>query len=338
MRKHWNSRWALAIGTGAALIALMAPTARAADPPAQKTWLGVYSQELTTGLRDGLDYTGKGVLVSGVFPDSPADRAGLRKGDVLLSFNSRTVTTPTELANMVRAMKPGQTASLGVVRDGARRTLSAKLAERSESDETAMPRMEMNDDDRDSRDPAEDDSEHGSPRAHVFKFKTGPEGVGRDMMRMMGRGRLGVRIESLSPDLGGYFGVPDGRGALVIEVLKGTPAERAGIKAGDVITRVGGENVYDAEDLTGAVNKQEGRVSLSVVRKTQRLTIEANLEGSPRTMRWTDIDGPMGMNGDDKVVIRRFGDGGDDSDVREQVKQLREELRSLREEMRKQRR
>ena len=338
MRRHWNNRWALAIGTGATLVALMAPIAHAVDAPTPRTWLGVYSQELTSGLRDGLDYAGKGVLVSGVFPDSPADRAGLRKGDVLVSFNSRTVATPSELANMVRDMKPGQTASLGVVREGSRRTLSAKLAERSESDEKAMPRMEMNDDDRDSRDPSADESEHGSPHAQVFKFKTGPGGMGHDMLRLMGRGRLGVRIESLSPDLGSYFGVPDGHGALVLEVLKGTAAERAGIKAGDVITRVGDQNVYDAEDLSGAVNKQEGRVSLTVMRKAQRRTIEAELDGSPRAMRWTDTDGLTGIRGDDKVVVRRLGSGEDDSDVREEVKQLREELRSLREEMRKQRR
>ena len=346
MRSPWGNRWAQLFGTGATLIALMAPAVRAADAPARSTWLGVYTQELTSDLRDGLDYSGKGVLVNRVVPESPADRAGLHKGDVIVSFNSRMLATPAELSDLVREMKPGQTASLGVVRDGARRTLSAKLAARSMDEDGEMP--QMNDDERGSDDDSdrgpnaeseersEGDSEHGDARTHVFKFKSGSDGTGMDVLRLMGRGRLGVRIESLNPDLGGYFGVPDGRGVLVLEVLKGTPAERAGIKAGDVITRVGDQNVEDAGDLTRAVSKQEGRVTLTVMRKSERRTIEAELERAPRVMRWDGSEGPLGMNGNDRMVIRRSGGAGDDAEMREQMRQLREELRSLREEIRKQ--
>jgi predicted metalloprotease with PDZ domain len=336
MHRHWSNRWTLLIGTGATLITLMAPAARAADrPERQTTWLGVYTQALTNELRDGLDYSGKGVLVNRVVPDSPADRAGIEKGDVIISFNSRTLTDPDNLASMVREMKPGQAASIGIVRDGSRRTVSAKLAARPDVNDDEMP--QMGDDERDSERGPEGDSDEETPEVRTYRFKGTPGAPAFDFLRVMGRGRLGVRIESLNPDLGAYFDVPDGRGVLVLEVIKGTPAERAGIKAGDVITRVGDRNVSDAEDLTSALEKEEGHVTLTVVRKSGRRTIDAELESQPRAFRWNGPNGPMGLNDNDRAVIRRLGRGADDSDLRKQMQQLREELRSLREEIRKQR-
>ena len=335
MRSHWRSQRAVWAGTALALITLSAPAVRAAttktDAEAQRAWLGVYSQELTEQLRDGIDYSGRGVLVNRVMTGSPAERAGLRKGDVITSINSRDVESPSELASTVRDLGVGRTVSVGIVRDGARRSLSVTLAARPE-DEDSEPQMQMDED----RDDEGDGDTHGGPGTHTFQFKGLPEGL---EMYGIGRGRLGVRVESLNPDLAGYFSVPGGRGVLVLEVLKGTPAERAGLKAGDVITAVGNQNVYDTGDLTGELGKRTGAVSLTVVRKGARRTVEAQLERAPRAFRWSDGDGFMGLNDKDKTVVRRYGPGSggsDDADLREQMRQLREELKQLREEMRKQ--
>ena len=86
-------------GLGTVLLLLTArevPASRAAEPSKGTPWLGVYTQTLTPELREGLDYSGDGVLVNRVVPDSPADRAGLRKGDVIVRLDSRTVATPDE--------------------------------------------------------------------------------------------------------------------------------------------------------------------------------------------------------------------------------------------------
>ena len=90
-------------------------------------WLGVSMQSLNDGLRDGMSYQGNGVLVSRVVDGSPADRAGLRKGDVIASVNGRSVDSPDELTRIVRDQRVGETVSLTVFRDGNRRTLSARL-------------------------------------------------------------------------------------------------------------------------------------------------------------------------------------------------------------------
>ena len=87
-----------------------------------------------------------------------------------------------------------------------------------------------------------------------------------------------MRIESLNPELGDYFGLRDGKGALVLEVLKDTPAERAGLKPGDVITRAGDQAVTNGMDLVAALRGKEGKVALRVVRHGTPRTVEAELE------------------------------------------------------------
>jgi serine protease Do len=315
------------VGLAVALLAtagLCAGPGHAQTGSTAKAWLGVYTQALSPELREGLDYQGEGVLVNRVVAESPAERAGVRKGDVIVSVNSRSVSMPEELAFVVAAARVGQEVSLVVVRDGVKRTLAAKLAAR----------------------PAERELEELSPEAPEAPEKPGapekPEDVrvrkfvrrvepgsgdfenffdleqldpGMWMMRL-GRGRLGVRVESLSPDLGGYFGVPDGKGALVLEVVKDTPAERAGIKAGDVIVRVGTDAVADADDLVSALRGEKGRVSLVTVRKGQKRTVEVVLEEGPRAVRIKPGEGA--------VVLP------DREELREQLRQLREEMRQLR--------
>jgi predicted metalloprotease with PDZ domain len=70
------------------------------------------------------------VLISQVVSKSPASRAGIRKGDILVSVNSRRIDSPSELTEVVRSAKTGQTVSVALMRNGERRTVSVQLAER----------------------------------------------------------------------------------------------------------------------------------------------------------------------------------------------------------------
>src|SRR4249919_1720652 len=94
----------------ASLLALAVSPLRAAT----QGWLGVTTQPTDADLRKGLNLTKDGLLVSQVARDSPADRAGLRKGDVILTYNSRSVTTPEQLRDQVRDTEPGRTVALGL--------------------------------------------------------------------------------------------------------------------------------------------------------------------------------------------------------------------------------
>lgn len=257
-----------------------------------RPWLGVSMQELTSDLRDGMSYNGDGVLVSGVSEESPADRAGVRKGDVITSVNGHRVDSPDALAREVRGARVGQTVRLDVVRDGRTRTLSATLA-------LAPDRTDMNMGDKDNDD--ETPTPPGDRERRVIRRHGDMDFEMPDLSNLpmvMGRGRLGVRVETLSPDLADYFRVS--KGALVVEVLKDTPAARAGLKAGDVITRVGDKPVDGQEQLVRALRDEDRKATLTVIRKGQSRTIEAELEAPGREMGMMDMG-----DGDRHVIIRR---------------------------------
>jgi C-terminal processing protease CtpA/Prc len=141
----------------------------------------------------------------------------------------------------------------------------------------------------------------------------------------MGRGRLGVRIEDLSPELGEYFEVPGGHGVLVVEVMKDTPAERAGLRSGDVITSVGDRDIKDSDDLIRALREEEGKVSINVVRRGNHRTIEAELDKADRqVLRVRPGEGMMGFRGRSSEREER---------MRQEIRELREELKDLKKEL-----
>jgi len=326
------SRSDLFLSMLALLILVAAGPVRAQDQSDRAPWLGVYTQALTSELRDGLGAPRGGVLVNRVVVDSPADRAGLRKGDVILSVNSRSVDSPGELSEIVGSLRSGQTVSLRISRDGERQTLSARLAARPRQGELETPEtLETLETPEAHEEPALPDRGvvPKAPKAERDRdyFFNLPD---HDMSLMpMGRGRLGVRVESLSGDLGSYFDTPGDKGVLVVEVLKDTPGERAGLKAGDVITRVGDRDVYDSGDLVEALGTRDGRVELTVIRRGSRRTVEAELEAAPRTQRMRRGEGMMGLR-DRNGTTWSFGDS---EDVRRELRELREQLKQLRSEL-----
>lgn len=349
MRRTTPLRWLV---LSAALVMLASPSLAEA-----RAWLGVYTQEVTSDLRDALDLSGDGALVSSVVPDGPADRAGLRKGDVIVSVDRRDIESPEDLTEIIGDAREGESVSLTVVRKGERLVLAVRLGERPADDEElappappaprAVPAPKAPKAPREFRWHSSDDVDKDQIRKRIrevvpnFEFDDG-SGPGRRMVWMggAGRGRLGVRIESLSDDLASALGAPGTRGALVVEVLKQTPAEAAGIRAGDIITAVEGTAVYDTDDLVKALADESGKVSVSLVRRGEKRTVEAALEDSPRVMRLRDGKGPMGLGrmGDDGRFDVRIKGDADDEDLRKELQELREQLRELRRDLQESRR
>jgi membrane-associated protease RseP (regulator of RpoE activity) len=165
-----------------------------------------------------------------------------------------------------------------------------------------------------------------------------------------GRGRLGVRVESLSPDLASYFGGRDTRGALVLEVTDGSAAKRAGIRAGDVITRLDDKRIESADDLIEAVRSGDGRVTVRVMRHGSSQSLEATLGAADRDLRirrpegfnfnWNGRPGARGSDPNRRIIIRgdepRSGELSpkEREELRKQMEELREQMRQLREKIR----
>lgn len=331
-------------------LGLVGVSAKASFAQTDTPWLGVMTQSLDDGLRDGMSYRGTGVLVSRVVGGQAAERAGIRKGDVIVSVNARSIDSPDELSDLIRDARVGQVMSVVVMRDGQRRTLSARLGARPEDTQGLG---EDQGDEPTWKERFETDRDHeGMARRMKELHEADPDlegmmksyrDLGNSYSFSMGRGRLGLRLEDMSEDLSPYFDAPGSSGALVMEVMKGTPAEKAGIKAGDVVVQVEDTKVSDAQDVIDAMRRApKGSVSVTVLRKGVRRTFEPELEEAPMSWRMNGRDFSMlapRARGDRRIVVRRPGEApliedlprvGSDA-TREEMRKMREEIRQLRE-------
>jgi serine protease Do len=320
------------------------PMARAQSSD-RSAWLGVYTQSLTPELRDAVGHDGDGVLINRVVSRSPADLAGLRKGDILVRVNSESVNSPTELARSVQSHRPGDDVQLVVLRDGDRLRLTATLSSRSEEAPTPPPPPSWTE--RDSGDEEGRKSEKGRKGEDDGLFGrrvTPPTDLDIEipdlsnlpdapMLLGEGRARLGVRIETLNPDLAEYFEVKNGRGVLVLDVVDGSSADKVGIKAGDVIVMVDDRDVVDSDDLVKAIGEASDKVSVTVVRRGSRRTFEAELgSASPRVMRLHRGPGISGNRWRFDGNSRRM-ESGDREAYERELRELREELRQLKDDL-----
>ncbi|MCI0690943.1 PDZ domain-containing protein [candidate division KSB1 bacterium] len=247
----------------------------------QKSWLGVSVQELTPSLRDAMKVGNRpGLLITNVVRNSPADDAGLRDEDVLLSFDGKTVEKADDFVRLVRNTPPDKKVKIKILRDGEEREIEVTL----EARKTAS-----------------------SPRAFAYSWG----GDGGNIMAF-GRPRLGVQVQELNKDLAPYFKVEEKGGVLVLDVTKDSPAEKAGLKAGDVITKIDGEKITDADDLINALREYEegDEATVEYVRQGKTATVQAALESSGD--HGFHIWGPDHQ----KIRIRNFGsDNWRDADL-----------------------
>ena len=235
------------------------------------------------------DATRTGVRIDGVTEGSAAAKAGAKEGDVVVEFDGERVRSARQLTRLVQETPSGHAVKMTVLRSGTRQTLDVTL-EATESDFAARLepgiRTEVERSLRGLRDlPAME------PPA--FDFRWNERGGGRfdgGIPFLTGRGRLGVQVDGLSDQLASYFGVTSG-GVLVSSVTRESAADKAGLKAGDVITTVNGSAVRDADDLLRALAdvKDGAEIALGIVRDKKASTVKATLETprprSPRTAR-----------------------------------------------------
>jgi hypothetical protein len=223
-------------------------------------WLGVAADEVTADrAKDARLSSERGVYVASVQAGSPAEKAGLKKGDVILSYDAQSVQGAQQFRRLVRETPPGRTISLAVWRDGNSQQFSVKIGERGDQEESfVFPGMH---------------GDHG-PLPRDFKFHFDMPSVWD-----FSGPRLGINAQDLDGQLGAYFGAPDGKGVLVTEVLPDTPAEKAGLKAGDVITRVEGKQIGTTSDLRENLRAKSatGDITLNILRRGSAMTLRVKL-------------------------------------------------------------
>jgi C-terminal processing protease CtpA/Prc len=241
-----SPRNSIIAGTLIVLLILAAASMAIAEKSKSKGYLGVYIEKFSKEEQKDLGVS-NGVLITGVIEDGPAEKAGLMEDDVILTFHGKKIDDPDDLINAVRETRPSTEAVLTVLRDGKKMDVTVTV---------------------------------GKYRSAIsLRFR--PKAKGRVMtLSIGGGGYLGVRLQDMNKDLAGYFGVQDDGGALIIEVMEDTPAMEAGLKSGDVITKIDDEPINSPEDAREVLaDYEEGdEVEVTLIRHKNQKKVKVELD------------------------------------------------------------
>jgi serine protease Do len=230
------------------------------------SYLGVGVAEMTSERAKELHLKDeRGVEVRCVDGDSPAAKAGLKEGDIVVEYNGQRVEGGEQFMRLVRETPPGRAVNLVVTRNGSSQTLSATIGQRKsgsmaaefEGDEyaVAMPAM--------------------PPLAFHLRMPDMPS-----VFMSWRSPMLGIESESLNPQMAEYFGVKEG--VLVRAVTQESSADKAGLKAGDVIVKVGSEKVTSPKEISSILQSSRAKKTLpiTVVRHQKEVVLNVVLEES----------------------------------------------------------
>jgi serine protease Do len=243
------------------------PLVRAFDALGRGAQIGV---TVTDGESNDSKQPKAGVVVETVNPGGPADKAGVKAGDTITEFDGERVRSVVQFSRLVRETAPGSSVPAALSRGGQKVNVTITPEHRSMSDDFTFRYMDIPRVAPTPRPP----SPPAVPRA-VRPFDDGA----LTLLRGFGSGRrLGITIESIDDQFAEYFGVKEG--ALVKSVLDGSVAQKAGLKAGDVITAINGTKVYDTSDLNRAMERLEanGDFTIEIMRDKKPQTLKGKLE------------------------------------------------------------
>ena len=261
----------------------------------------------------------KGVEVTMVDQDAPAGKAGLKEHDVILTMNGMAIESKTQLQRMIHETPPGRLVTLGLSRDGQPVTIKLQLADRR--GEFSWPRDSAREKERE-KDWEKDFHVEIPPIPNLPDFEVPNIGVVYVHSSM----RSGLMVENITPQLGEFFGAKNGNGVLVRSVEKGSRADKAGLRAGDVITRVGDQFVHDTSDFTHALHDHgAGSVNLAVIRDKKEQTLTLTLPARKESGELIDESYEMPeLNAETRAEL---------SKVQDQIAKLRPQMELAKEEM-----
>ena len=217
----------------------------------KSAWLGVSARELSQTDRQKFDLQpGQGVLVTDVADDSPADLVDLEGGDVILALDGTSIKSPGHFNRMIGKKKPGDTIGLQVIHDGKKKKLKVRLGSR-EGDEEGLESLDQ------------------WPPLSWFAAYDRPH--------------MGILPQDLNEDLASYFGVDPQGGILIADVEEGGPAHQAGLKPGDILTRIEQEKVGSSREVRDIfLDYGPGdEVEVAVIRSGKTMQMRVTLKESP---------------------------------------------------------
>jgi serine protease Do len=277
------------------------------------SYLGVDTRDVTTDRLAALKLKDEsGVEVVAVDQDAPAGKAGIKEKDVILNFNGSKVDSVEQLRRMIREVPPGRQVTLGVSRDGKALNVPVTLGDRKQLAKSQiknkgkysysynMPPMPPM--------PPMPNMSMMPPEVDIPNFN----------VMVTTSAKNGLMVENLTPQLSEFFGVKNGQGGILVRsVEKGSAAETAGLKAGDVIVRVDKERIDDLSDWRRALRARSGATPIVVIRDKREQTIQMTF--------------PERKNRESGMVI-----DGEDLDINVNVQELKRELERMRPEIERQ--
>jgi serine protease Do len=232
----------------------------------------------------------QGAEITMVDQDAPAGKAGLHEHDVVLTWNGSAVESAAQLRRMLKETPSGRVVTLGISRDGQPLTIKLQLADRRKSWAYKPGIPEFN---------------FKMPEMPVIPDFDVPISV----VIAHSSVRSGLMVENITPQLGDFFGVKNGKGVLVRSVEKGSRAEKAGFHAGDVVVKVNDQAVRDTADFTHALRSSSGgSASVTVVRekKEQNLNLVLPARKDSGSMIEDSFDFDFDINAE--TAVRELGD------------------------------
>ncbi|MBD3179199.1 MAG: PDZ domain-containing protein, partial [Candidatus Latescibacteria bacterium] len=185
--------------------------------------VGIYPHDISQGMAEVFGIDGrKGALVTEVSEDTPADKAGIKSGDVIVEFNGEEVDDSNDLRRLVADVTPGEEVELELVRDGEKKKVEVEIGERPGSEEQVQ-----------------EESREGSA---LFL------GVGLRNLNDYLRNRLDIP--------------QDIRGVVVVEISSDSPAAQSGLKEGDVIVEINRRKVENVDDLRNILDNMEQKIAV----------------------------------------------------------------------------
>ena len=242
------------------------PVARRVVAHKNLSYLGVGFSEIDADRAKALQLKdARGVEIRCVDENSPAAKAGLQIGDVVLEYNGEHIEGAEQFTRLIKETPPGRSASLVVWRNGVTKTVSAAIGTRQSGPSV----FEFDGEDFALTMPALP----AMPAMPAFRMPDIP----RTFMSWRSP-ILGIESESLNPQLAEFFGVKEG--VLVRSVNRGSAAEKAGFKAGDVIIKVDGERVTTPKEISSILqeSRSKGSISVTVVRHQKEMSLSVTVE------------------------------------------------------------
>jgi serine protease Do len=224
------------------------------------SFLGIGVQEIDSERAKALNLREeRGVEVTRVEDDSPAAKGGIKTGDVVLEYNGDRVEGVEQFMRMVRETPPGREVKLSIARNGSPQQLTMKTASRK----TWMT------------------TRYGDAASLEFPRVEIPEINMPDIPRAFMSWRssvVGIEAESLDSQLADYFGVKEG--VLVRSVVPGSSAEKAGLRAGDVIVKIDDSRVTNPREISASIRSTRSKktVAVQVVRDKREVTLQLPVE------------------------------------------------------------